>query len=140
MNYFNNVVKKVEELVDEVKVLSWRWFLYRLKVSICFDYQWCWIPKDCILRWVFLESSGGSSISYRYYRWLLVFITSVSFLHGVFFSLLAGCWSTTFIGCFFLFVCPNMHVFGVCIIDFGFVSLLPSSTSCKGGMINKCVI
>ena len=84
MNFFNNVVKKVEELVDEVKVLSWRWFLARLKVSICFYYERCWNPNDCILRWVLLESSKGSSILYRY-GWLLGFITSVNFLHGVVF-------------------------------------------------------
>lgn len=28
-----NTIKEIEELVEEVKVLSWRWFLTRLKLD-----------------------------------------------------------------------------------------------------------
>jgi hypothetical protein len=39
---FNNKVKEVEEMVEEVKVLSWQWSLNRLKIPSCLFYEWCW--------------------------------------------------------------------------------------------------
>lgn len=47
---FNNVVTDVEELLESVKVLSWRWFLGRLNSYACLFYEWNWNPKDCLLR------------------------------------------------------------------------------------------
>jgi hypothetical protein len=38
------------ELVEEIKVLSWKWSLARLKVKPCLFYEWCWDPGDCFLR------------------------------------------------------------------------------------------
>jgi hypothetical protein len=36
-------------IVDEVKVLSWKWSLARLKVPSCMYYEWSWDPGDCLL-------------------------------------------------------------------------------------------
>ncbi|KAK2372436.1 hypothetical protein QL285_073568 [Trifolium repens] len=36
-------------IVDEVKVLSWKWSLARLKISPCLSYEWSWDPDDCLL-------------------------------------------------------------------------------------------
>jgi len=47
---FKNVVCGVEDTVEAVKVVSWRWFLSRLKVTACLFYEWCWNPKACLSR------------------------------------------------------------------------------------------
>jgi len=47
---FNNSLSNVEELVEAIKVLSWRWTLTRVKVPACLFYEWCWNPRDCLLR------------------------------------------------------------------------------------------
>jgi len=47
---FNNITKGGEELVEEVKVLSWTWNLHRLKTSSCMFYEWCWDPGSCLKR------------------------------------------------------------------------------------------
>jgi hypothetical protein len=47
---FNNVVEDPLEIVEKVKVLSWRWSVDRLKVSPCLYYEWCWDPSDCFRR------------------------------------------------------------------------------------------
>ncbi|AES95585.1 hypothetical protein MtrunA17_Chr5g0409511 [Medicago truncatula] len=39
-----------DELVEEVKVLSWRWVLGRFNVPACMYYEWCWCPCECLLR------------------------------------------------------------------------------------------
>jgi hypothetical protein len=31
-------------LVDEIKLVSWRWGLSRHKIPICLFYKWCWDP------------------------------------------------------------------------------------------------
>jgi hypothetical protein len=38
------------EIVDNIKVLSWKWSLSRLKLAPCLYYEWCWNPGDCLLR------------------------------------------------------------------------------------------
>jgi len=35
----------VEDLVDEMKVLSWHWILARVKVPTCLYYKWCWYQR-----------------------------------------------------------------------------------------------
>jgi len=35
----------VGEIVDDTKVLSWRWSLDRILMSQCLYYEWCWNPK-----------------------------------------------------------------------------------------------
>ena len=47
---FNNHITEVAEMVDEITVLSWRWSLDRILMSPCLYYEWCWNPKDCLLR------------------------------------------------------------------------------------------
>ncbi|GAU17401.1 hypothetical protein TSUD_232770 [Trifolium subterraneum] len=37
-------------IVDEIKVMSWKWSLARLKVSPCLFYEWTWDPGDCLQR------------------------------------------------------------------------------------------
>jgi hypothetical protein len=38
------------EIIDEIKVLSWKWCLARLKVAPNMFYEWTWDPGDCLLR------------------------------------------------------------------------------------------
>jgi hypothetical protein len=38
---FNNVVKEPMEVVEDIKVLSWRWSADRLKIPPCHFYEWC---------------------------------------------------------------------------------------------------
>jgi len=47
---FNNEIARWDELVEEVKVLSWRWVLGRFNISACMFYEWCWNPRDCLRR------------------------------------------------------------------------------------------
>ncbi|AES71473.1 hypothetical protein MtrunA17_Chr3g0117221 [Medicago truncatula] len=47
---FKNQFKHIAELVDEVKALSWCWALNRLRISSCLYYEWCWKPRECLLR------------------------------------------------------------------------------------------
>lgn len=41
-NVFNNTDREVDELVEEVKVLSLIWSLQQFKTSPCLCYEWCW--------------------------------------------------------------------------------------------------
>jgi hypothetical protein len=45
---FNDIYTEVEELVDQIKVLSWQWSLSRLKIVTCLFYEWCWNPRFCL--------------------------------------------------------------------------------------------
>jgi hypothetical protein len=38
------------EIVDNIKVVSWKWSLSRLKLFPCLFYEWSWDPGDCLLR------------------------------------------------------------------------------------------
>jgi hypothetical protein len=49
-NIFRNLVKSPLEVVEEVKVLSWRWSVDRLNISPCLFYEWAWDPGDCFSR------------------------------------------------------------------------------------------
>lgn len=40
----------VEDIVEEIKVLSWRWTLNRIYILACVYHEWCWNPKDCLVR------------------------------------------------------------------------------------------
>ncbi|GAU25023.1 hypothetical protein TSUD_154970 [Trifolium subterraneum] len=37
-------------IVDEIKVLSWKWSLARLKFTPSMFYEWTWDPGACLLR------------------------------------------------------------------------------------------
>lgn len=49
---FKNKVKVIEDIVEEVKILSWKQSLSRLKGSPYLFYEWCWNSNDCLDRWV----------------------------------------------------------------------------------------
>lgn len=44
---FNNTICEMEELVEAIKVLSWRWTLSSLNLPACLFYEWSWNPKGC---------------------------------------------------------------------------------------------
>jgi hypothetical protein len=44
---FNNLVKAAPECVEEIKVLSWKWSVHKLKISPCLYYEWIWDPGIC---------------------------------------------------------------------------------------------
>jgi hypothetical protein len=41
-------------IVEDIKVLSWKWSLARLKTAPCMFYEWTWDPGDCLLRYLCL--------------------------------------------------------------------------------------
>jgi len=45
---FNNGGFEVEEVVDDIIRLSWRWSLSWLKIQPCMYYEWRWNPKWCL--------------------------------------------------------------------------------------------
>jgi hypothetical protein len=47
---FNNVRKEPLEVVEDIKVLSWRWSADRLKITPCLFYEWSWDPGACFKR------------------------------------------------------------------------------------------
>jgi hypothetical protein len=47
---FNNKVVVVEDMVDQVQLLSWRWFLNSKAKGPCMLYEWKWSPFDCYHR------------------------------------------------------------------------------------------
>jgi hypothetical protein len=47
---FRSVRREPLELVEEVKVLSWKWSADRLKISPCLYYEWVWDPDICFNR------------------------------------------------------------------------------------------
>jgi len=44
---FKGINHEVEQIVEEVKFLSWRWVLKRMNISVCLYYEWCWNPIIC---------------------------------------------------------------------------------------------
>jgi hypothetical protein len=36
------------EIVDSIKVSSWKWSIHRLKVAPCLFYEWLWDPGECL--------------------------------------------------------------------------------------------
>ncbi|KAK2410379.1 hypothetical protein QL285_045745 [Trifolium repens] len=44
---FNNVRTEPLELVEEIKVVSWKWSTDRLKITPCLFYEWSWDPGIC---------------------------------------------------------------------------------------------
>ncbi|XP_045802274.1 uncharacterized protein LOC123895841 [Trifolium pratense] len=49
-NIFSNGSIDSTVMVDEIKVLSWRWSLATTKMSPCLFYDWTWDPGDCLSR------------------------------------------------------------------------------------------
>jgi hypothetical protein len=47
---FNNGVVDVEQLVDDIKRISWQWFIGRMASGPYLLYEWCWGPENCFSR------------------------------------------------------------------------------------------
>ncbi|KAK2418950.1 hypothetical protein QL285_041097 [Trifolium repens] len=47
---FSNGVIDPGEVVEDVKLSSWRWGLSRHKIPTCLYYEWCWDPGLCLRR------------------------------------------------------------------------------------------
>jgi hypothetical protein len=47
---FNNKSTTVEEMMEQVQLSSWRWFLNRKAKGPCMLYEWKWSPIDCFSR------------------------------------------------------------------------------------------
>lgn len=47
---FKEVSLAVDDIVENVKVLSWRWVLGRTHLPACLFFEWCWNPKLCLAR------------------------------------------------------------------------------------------
>lgn len=45
---FNNVALDVDEVVEDIKLLSWKWSVARLRIQPCLLYEWRWDPKWCL--------------------------------------------------------------------------------------------
>jgi hypothetical protein len=49
---FNNGVVIIEEVVDQMKMLSWKWFIGRVAKGLFLLYERKGSPLDCMLRWL----------------------------------------------------------------------------------------
>ena len=47
---FNEIIYEIDEIVEEIKVLSWRWMLSRTNTPTCLFYEWSWDPSYCLSR------------------------------------------------------------------------------------------
>jgi len=47
---FNDVNFEVDVIVEEVKVLAWKWVMYRMYILVCLFFEWCWNPQWCLRR------------------------------------------------------------------------------------------
>ena len=47
---FKNQFKRVDEVFDDIKALSWCWALSRLRIQSCLFYEWTWNPRECLKR------------------------------------------------------------------------------------------
>ncbi|RHN63454.1 putative reverse transcriptase zinc-binding domain-containing protein [Medicago truncatula] len=47
---FKNQFQNFDEVVDNIKAVSWCWSLSRLRIVSCFFYEWCWNPRECLRR------------------------------------------------------------------------------------------
>jgi hypothetical protein len=47
---FSSGIFSPRDIVEELKVLSWKWSIGRLKIIPCMFYEWIWDPGDCLLR------------------------------------------------------------------------------------------
>jgi hypothetical protein len=46
---FNNIKVDPWTIVEDIKVLSWKWSVDRLKISPCLYYEWQWDPGACFI-------------------------------------------------------------------------------------------
>jgi hypothetical protein len=46
---FNNGVLFIDDVVEQVKLLSWKWFVGRVSKGPFLLYEWKWSPLDCMI-------------------------------------------------------------------------------------------
>jgi hypothetical protein len=44
---FSNKVFIAADCVEEIKLLTWKWSVHKLKILPCLFYEWVWDPGDC---------------------------------------------------------------------------------------------
>lgn len=47
---YNDVNFEVDVMVEEVKVLAWKWVMNRMTIPVCLFFEWCWNPQWCLSR------------------------------------------------------------------------------------------
>lgn len=47
---FNDVNCEVDAIVEEVKVMAWKWVLGRMRIPVCMFFEWTWNPQWCLRR------------------------------------------------------------------------------------------
>jgi hypothetical protein len=47
---FNSGEVSIEDVTDQIKMLSWKWFIGRRAKGPCLFYEWKWSRLDCLLR------------------------------------------------------------------------------------------
>ena len=47
---FKNQSKNYDEVVDDIKALSWVWSSSKLRIASCLFYEWCWNLRECLKR------------------------------------------------------------------------------------------
>jgi hypothetical protein len=45
---FNNVTVSAEDVIDQIKLLSWKWFVGRIAKGPFLLYEWTWNPLECM--------------------------------------------------------------------------------------------
>jgi hypothetical protein len=43
-------ILEVEEIIDKIKLVSWKWLLAKKDSAPCLLYEWCVDPVDCLAR------------------------------------------------------------------------------------------
>jgi len=47
---FNNKVVKIDEMMEQTKIVSWQWSTTWSKIHIYLFYELCWNRRDCLAR------------------------------------------------------------------------------------------
>lgn len=47
---FKEVNVEMDAIVEEAKVLAWKWVMYKLSIPVCQYFEWCWNPNWCLRR------------------------------------------------------------------------------------------
>jgi hypothetical protein len=47
---FNDVNIEVEAIVEEVKVMAWKWVMGRMHIPVSLYFEWIWNPHWCLRR------------------------------------------------------------------------------------------
>ncbi|AES69055.2 hypothetical protein MTR_3g021160 [Medicago truncatula] len=60
----------VDAIVEEVKVMAWKWVLGRMRIPVCMFFEWTWNPQWCLrrtpsrLRWMQQDMLASISLVY----------------------------------------------------------------------------